>query len=384
MKRVTILGSTGSIGGHALEVIASLGTEFCVTGLSAHTDAARLVEQARRFNPRMVCIADPDLEPQVTEALSGTGVMVLAGRSGLLELSASTDADVLLNGLVGSAGLEPTLAALGAGIPVALSNKESLVMAGSLIEETRRQTGADLYPVDSEHSALWQCLRGEDPGDLRRIILTGSGGPFRTRDKDSFDSITVAEALRHPNWQMGRKITIDSATLMNKGLEVIEAYWLFRLDPGRIDVVIHPQSIVHSLVEFRDGSLKAQLGLPDMRLPIQYALTYPRHYPSTWERLDLVRCRHLDFEAPDLEKFPCLGLAYEALRRGGSAPAALNIANEEAVRCFLQEQIRFTQIPELIATALARHTWLARPTLEDLQHLETGIRALVRKQSGVE
>ena len=279
-KRISILGSTGSIGVNALKVANHLKDEIEIVCLSANANAERLIEQANRFKPRAVAVVDHSAYQIVKGELNSKSIDVLEGREGLLELAARDDVDILLNGLVGASGMEPTLVALDAGINVALSNKESLVMAGDIIHQTMDRTGAKLFPVDSEHSAIWQCLAGEDPDDVNRLILTGSGGPFCTRDKDTFDNITVDEALNHPNWDMGRKITIDSATMMNKGFEVIEAYWLFGFSPDRIDIVIHPQSIIHSMIELKDGSIKAQMGVPDMKVPIQYALTYPRHLPA--------------------------------------------------------------------------------------------------------
>jgi len=292
----------------------------------------------------------------------------------LLELSERDDVDLLLNGLVGSAGMEPTIRAIQAGVDVALSNKESLVMAGSLITRLLAKHKVRLYPVDSEHSAIWQCLRGEEHGEVKRLIVTGSGGPFRTRPGDTFSAVTVAEALRHPNWDMGRKITIDSATMMNKGLEIIEARWLFDLPPDQIDIVVHPQSIIHSLVEFQDGSVKAQLGLPDMKIPIQYALTYPEHAPQRWEQLDLAALKTLTFEEPNLKKFPCIQLAYDALRGPASAPVVLNVSNEFAVYRFLREEIGFEQIPILIREALATHESIDNPTLSAILDLEAWAR----------
>jgi 1-deoxy-D-xylulose-5-phosphate reductoisomerase len=378
-RRLSLLGSTGSIGVSTLEVVDQLGNELEVVYLSAYRRGARLVEQARKYRPRAVAVVDPAAGREVEQKLHGETIDVLVGREGLLELAGRGDVDVLLNGLVGSAGMEPTLRALAAGVDVALSNKESLVMAGALIHAEQRRTGARILPVDSEHSAIWQCLAGERREEIRRILLTGSGGPFRTRPVETFPDVTVAEALRHPNWDMGPKITIDSATMMNKGLEIIEAHWLFGLDPEQIEVVVHPQSIIHSLVEFRDGSVKAQLGVPDMKIPIQYALTYPHHREAPWERLDLLKVGRLTFEPPDLERFPCIGLAYDALRRGGTAPAVLNVANEQAVYRFLQEEIRFTDIPRIIQEALAAHAWTDTPDLDTLLELEAWAKIFVKQ-----
>ncbi|MDP6396972.1 MAG: 1-deoxy-D-xylulose-5-phosphate reductoisomerase [Candidatus Marinimicrobia bacterium] len=370
-KRISILGSTGSIGQNALKVINHLGDGFEVKYLTAARSSEILIEQVRKFQPEAVAVVDSIAAIEVKEALSGSGVEILSGREGLLELASRDDIDVVLNGLVGSAGMEPTIRALEAGIDVALSNKESLVMAGELIENIKKETGAEIYPVDSEHSAIWQCLRGEDKSSIRRIILTGSGGPFRTRPLEEFLEITLEEALNHPNWKMGNKITIDSATMMNKGLEVIEAHWLFGTGREQIDIVIHPQSIIHSMVEFSDGSIKAQLGLPDMKLPIQYALTYPERVEADWEDAKFSDISYLTFEEPDFVKFPCIRLAYEALQRGGSAPAALNVANDNSVAAFLAGEISFTEIATLNEMALVEHDWTSQPDLDFLLELES-------------
>ena len=370
-KRISILGSTGSIGQNALKVINHLGDGFEVKYLTAARSSEVLIEQVRKFQPEAVAVVDSIAANEVKEALSGSGVKVLSGREGLLELASRDDVDVVLNGLVGSAGMEPTIRALEAGIDVALSNKESLVMAGELIENIKKETGAEIYPVDSEHSAIWQCLIGEDKSNIRRIILTGSGGPFRTRPLEEFLDITLEEALNHPNWKMGNKITIDSATMMNKGLEVIEAHWLFGVGREQIDIVIHPQSIIHSMVEFSDGSIKAQLGLPDMKLPIQYALTYPERVEADWVDAKFSDISYLTFEEPDLVKFSCIRLAYEALQRGGSAPAALNVANDNSVAAFLAGEISFTEIATLNEMALIEHDWTSQPDLDFLLELES-------------
>ncbi len=370
-KRISILGSTGSIGQNALKVINHLGDGFEVKYLTAARSSEVLIEQVRKFQPEAVAVVESIAANEVKDALSGSGVEVLSGREGLLELASRDDVDVVLNGLVGSAGMEPTIRALEAGIDVALSNKESLVMAGELIENIKKETGAEIYPVDSEHSAIWQCLQGEDTNNIRRIILTGSGGPFRTRPLEEFLDITLEEALNHPNWKMGNKITIDSATMMNKGLEVIEAHWLFGVGREQIDIVIHPQSIIHSMVEFSDGSIKAQLGLPDMKLPIQYALTYPERVEADWVDAKFSDISYLTFEEPDFVKFPCIRLAYEALQRGGSAPAALNVANDNSVAAFLAGEISFTEIATLNEMALIEHDWTSQPDLDFLLELES-------------
>ena len=370
LRRLTILGSTGSIGVNALKVVDNLNNQFQVICLSANKNADLLIQQAHKYHPDMVVIIDETAARKVEQSLSDTDITVLSGTAGLTEAAGRSDVDLILNAVVGSAGMVPTIAALKAGIDVALSNKESLVMAGAIIKRLRLESGSRIFPVDSEHSAIWQCLAGEDMADVKRLILTGSGGPFRNRAENTFQDITVTEALNHPNWKMGPKITIDSATMMNKGLEVIEAYWLFELDESKIDIVIHPQSIIHSLVEFKDGSVKAQLGLPDMKIPIQYALTYPRHSSSQWEKLDLVRLKQLTFEAPDFDKFPCLRLAFAVLRQGGSAPAVLNVANEQAVYRFLKREIRFTAIPHLIEDAVEQHQLIDQPDIDDICELE--------------
>ena len=373
-KRISILGSTGSIGVNALKVANHLKDEIEIVCLSANANAERLIEQANRFKPRAVAVVDHSAYQIVKGELNSKSIDVLEGREGLLELAARDDVDILLNGLVGASGMEPTLVALDAGINVALSNKESLVMAGDIIHQTMDRTGAKLFPVDSEHSAIWQCLAGEDPDDVNRLILTGSGGPFCTRAKDTFDNITVDEALNHPNWDMGRKITIDSATMMNKGFEVIEAYWLFGFSPNQIDIVIHPQSIIHSMIELKDGSIKAQMGVPDMKVPIQYALTYPRHFPAQWERLDFFNSSDLTFQKPDLDRFPCIQLAFNALEKLGSSTAVLNLANDYSVYRFLNGEIRFTDIPKIIESALNENNWVENPSLDDLKELDAWVK----------
>ena len=360
MKRLGILGSTGSIGTNALQVVDAQREEFQVTYLASHSNLELLWQQAQRFRPRAAAIVRPGQTLNGAKAewqrkFAALGVELLFGDEGVLALAQRDDVDIVVNAIVGSAGLPATLRVLENGITLALANKETLVVAGELVTQTAKRTGAKLIPIDSEHSALWQCLCGERLERVERVIITASGGPFREWPRDTFDRITVADALKHPNWSMGKKITIDSATLMNKGLEVIEAHWLFALPLEKISVVIHPQSIIHSMVEFVDGSIKAQLGLPDMRLPIQYALTYPDRLPNTFPRLDFARWHTLTFHEPDLEKFICLKLALQALSEGGTAPAVLNAANEEVVGAFLNERVRFVQIPQIISEALARH-----------------------------
>ncbi len=369
-KRISILGSTGSIGENTINVLDHLGEGYTIVALSANRNWKRLVEQARALNPETICLADETHIDQLKAALAGLDVEILSGRSGVLELAERTNCDILLNALVGSPGMEPTYRAVSAGVNVALSNKESLVMAGSIITETAKKNDAAIFPVDSEHSAIWQCLVGESLDQVKRIVLTGSGGPFRTRDLSTFTTIQPEEALKHPNWDMGQKITIDSATMMNKGLEVIEAKWLFQMETEDIDIVVHPQSIIHSMVEFVDSSVKAQLGVPDMKVPIQYALTYPDHIDADWEQLDLSAIGTLTFEKPDMNRFPCIQLAYDVLKAGGSTAAVLNTANDHVVDMFLKRQIGFMDIPRLIEETISKHEFVEYPTMDDLLALE--------------
>ncbi len=370
MKKVTILGSTGSIGQNALSVIDKCQNKFSIIGLSANKNTKLLVNQVKKYKPKFVSIIDSNAIEQVKDELTSLNVKILKGRKGLLELSSFENVDLVLNALVGTAGMEPTINAIQAKVDVALSNKESLVMAGSIINDLSGKNGVKIFPVDSEHSAIWQCLVGEDIKEVNKIILTGSGGPFRTLPIEEFNSITLDQALKHPNWDMGNKITIDSATMMNKGLEVIEAYWLFDLPFKKIEIVIHPQSIIHSMVEFKDKSIKAQLGLPDMKIPIQYALTYPSHHETDWKELDLTKIHSLTFEKPDFAKFPCMKLAFEVLNTGGTAPAVLNVANEQAVYRFLNGEISFNEIPIIIEKACEKHQHIQDPSLHDLLNIE--------------
>ena len=370
MKRVTILGSTGSIGRNALNVIDNCEDQFSVIGLSANRNSQLLIEQAKKYQPKFVSIIDSEGADYVEQKLRSFDVKILKGREGLLKLASYENSDLLLNALVGTSGMEPTINAIRSKVDVALSNKESLVMAGSIINELAIRNGVKIFPVDSEHSAIWQCLAGEDSKEINKIILTGSGGPFRTLPIEKFNTITLDQALNHPNWDMGNKITIDSATMMNKGLEVIEAYWLFNLPPEKIEIVIHPQSIIHSMVEFKDKSIKAQLGLPDMKIPIQYALTYPSHHETNWEELDLTEINTLTFEKPDFTKFPCMKLAFEVLDLGGTAPAVLNVANEQAVYRFLNKEISFKEIPIIIEMACEKHENVSAPSLDEILNIE--------------
>ena len=376
-RKISILGATGSIGVNALKVVSHLENELEVVYLSANKNMTLLIKQIKKYQPKAVCIVDEESYNQVKEEVQSLNIEILFGRSGLLELAKRSDVDVMLNALVGAPGMEPTLLAIKAGVDVALSNKESLVMAGNIIKKAQEQSGAEIFPVDSEHSAIWQCLVGEELEDLNRIILTGSGGPFRQKEISLFSNITVKEALNHPNWDMGEKITIDSATMMNKGLEVIEAYWLFRIDPDQINIIVHPQSIIHSMVEMKDGSVKAQMGVPDMKVPIQYALTYPRHIEATWEKLDLINCADLTFEKPDYNRFPCIALGFKVLERFGSSGAALNLSNDYAVYRFLNEEIQFTDIPRINESVLEEHPWIEEPSLEDLLELDEWVKNYV-------
>ena len=377
MKKISILGSTGSIGVNALNVIKKIPEKFQVVHLSGNMNAEKMISQGKEFLPASITMVNDQAAEKVSKALKGLSINVFSGRAKLLDLAGDRQVDLLLNALVGASGMEPTLKALESGVDVALSNKESLVVAGDLIYSAMEKSGANLFPVDSEHSAIWQCLFGEHKEDIEKIILTGSGGPFRTRDINTFSTITKSEALNHPNWEMGQKITIDSATMMNKGLEVIEAYWLFNIEICQIEIIVHPQSIIHSMVQFKDGSIKAQLGVPDMKIPIQYALTYPRHLSSKWERLDFRTIGDLTFEAPNFERFPCISLAYNALEKMGTSPAVLNSANDYSVFRFLKEEIKFTDIPIIIESAMENHSWLKSPKLDQIKELDSWTRDFV-------
>lgn len=351
MKKVFILGSTGSIGKNTLNVIRNFPEQFEVAALTVNRRIDLLELQINEFKPPIVIVKDEVLGKELQEKV-GSKCKVITGDSGLNEAAANLDYDIFVGATVGSNGLTPTIEAIKRGKTIALANKETLVVAGELITSLCEKYNSKLIPVDSEHSAIFQCLEGEDKDSVERLIITASGGPFLNKDKSSFSKITIEEALNHPNWKMGNKITIDSATLMNKGLEVIEARWLFGITKDRIDVVVHPQSIIHSMVQFTDGSIKAQLGLPDMKLPIQYALTYPKRYKNNYERTNLPKIGSFSFFEPDLEKFECLNLAYSALDAGGTAPCILNAANEIAVDKFLNGRIKFTTIPSIIKRAL--------------------------------
>ena len=376
-KKLSILGSTGSIGLNTLKIVSHLKDQFEVTYLSTNTNSELLVQQIKKFKPKAVCIVNEQAYEVVKNQINNSDIKILFGRKGLLELSKREDVDIMLNGLVGAAGMEPTLCAIESGVDVALANKESLVMAGDIITKAMKKTGANIFPVDSEHSALWQCMVGERLSDINRIILTGSGGPFRERPIDTFEKITVEDALNHPNWDMGNKITIDSATMMNKGLEVIEAYWLFGFNAEKIDIVVHPQSIIHSMIEMKDGAIKAQMGVPDMKVPIQYALTFPNHLSAPWERLNFFDCGDLTFEKPDYERFPLIKIAYKALEMSGSASAALNLANDYSVHRFLKKGINFNKISLINKSVLENHPWIQKPSLEDISDLNEWVKNYV-------
>ena len=366
MKQLAILGSTGSIGCNTLRVVEHLRDEFTVAALGAGSNIELLAEQIIKFRPRVVAVADEDCAEKLAHKLKQSGLTQLpaisVGVDGLCDVALCDGVEIVIGAVVGALGLLPTYRALEAGRRVALANKETLVIAGELMTRTAEKSGAELLPVDSEHNALHQCLRGEHHSEVKRLILTASGGPFRTASKTEIENATPAQALKHPTWRMGDKITIDSATMMNKGLEVIEAHWLFNRTADEIDIIVHPQSVVHSMVEFVDGSVIAQLGVTDMRHAIQYALTYPARQAADLPPLNLAAGGNLEFYEPDTERFPCIALAYEALRTGGTMPAVLNAANEVAVAAFLAERIRFGQISALIRAACAAHQ--AQPVID--------------------
>lgn len=364
-KQIAILGSTGSIGTQALEVIAEHPDLYEVYALTANNQVERLIEQARRFNPDSVVIANEEKYAQLKEALADLPIKVYAGSNALAEIVQAQPINIVLTAMVGYAGLKPTIAAIQAGKAIALANKETLVVAGELINELAQQYHTPILPVDSEHSAIFQCLAGEAGNSIEQVILTASGGPFRTFTPEQLQTVSKAQALKHPNWQMGAKITIDSATMMNKGFEVIEAKWLFGVKPEQIKVVVHPQSIIHSMVQFEDGAIKAQLGMPDMRLPIQYAFSYPDRIHASFERLDFRVYNQLTFEEPDTRRFPNLALAYEALRQGGNMPCILNAANEIMVAAFLQDHVGFFTMSRIIEQTMQQVSFIPKPTYED-------------------
>jgi 1-deoxy-D-xylulose-5-phosphate reductoisomerase len=366
MKGLSILGSTGSVGTNVLRVVDAFPERLSVVGLAAGANVERLAGQVARYRPRCVSVGTPGARDALARLVDLSGVRVGVGEEGMVDVATDRDAAMVVAAAVGAVGLVPTYRALEAGKDVALANKETLVMAGELMLAESRARGGRLLPIDSEHCALHQCLDGRRPEEVRRLVLTASGGPFRERSRESFEAITREEALCHPTWSMGRKITIDSATLMNKGLEVIEAHWLFGLPAQRVEVLVHPQSVVHSMVEFVDGTVLAQLGVTDMRLPIQYALSHPEKWEAAIPGMDFTRTARLDFEAPDRARFPCLDLAYRALAGGSSLPAVLNAANEEAVAAFLDGRVPFTAIPQSIAEVLDAHQPAPLTGLDDV------------------
>lgn len=377
-KNIAILGSTGSIGTQALEVIRTFPALLEVSVLTASANADLLIAQAREFKPRAVVIVCTDKYLQVKEALADLDIIVLAGETGLEEVVQREEIDMVLNAIVGSAGLRPTVKAIQLGKDIALANKETLVVAGALMMDLVRRHGVSMLPVDSEHSAIFQCLVGEQDNPIEKIYLTASGGPFRGKERAFLSTVTKQQALKHPNWVMGAKITIDSASLMNKGLEVIEAKWLFDLDVDQIDVIVHPQSIIHSIVQFQDGSMKAQMGLPDMKLPIQNALTYPYRQQNSFERFDFMNHSSLTFEQADKETFRNLELAYQSLRDGGDRPCVLNAANEVAVAAFLADEVSFLGMSDLIETTMCQQKIVQNPTLEDLLAIDEETRIVAR------
>lgn len=384
MKRISLLGATGSIGTSCLDVIRQHPSRFRVVALTARTQTEAIVHLANEFQPAFCAVGDEKQALEVKDRFAGTTIAVGTGIDGLLQAATHPEADIVVNALVGAAGLLPTAKAIEAGKTIALANKESLVMAGSLIMSMARQQKVQIIPIDSEHSGIMQCLQGYATKDVAKIILTASGGPFLDRDPDEFTSITPREALAHPTWDMGPKITIDSATLMNKGFEVLEAHWLFGLPTSQIEVIVHPQSIVHALIEFTDGSILAQMGAHDMRLPIQYALSYPERIDSPFSQLNLAQVNTLSFQKPDWERFPCLGLAYRAAELGGTMPAVLNAANEVAVGFFLRGRIPFNRIPSMIEQVMKEHAPVDRPSLDAILKADQWARQYLCSVTGVE
>lgn len=369
MKNISLLGSTGSIGKQTLEVVAANPDKLKIRALAAHKSDELLEQQIRQFEPDIAVLSDKEAAARLAKRYHGK-TEILAGEEGLLAAATYDGADTVLASMVGYAGLRPTLAAIECGKNIALANKETLVAAGSLVMAAVRKHGVSLTPVDSEHSAIFQSLRGGAAKEVKRLIITASGGPFRGKKRSELENVTLAQCLKHPNWSMGPKVTLDSSTLANKGLEVMEAHWLFDMPYEKIDVVVHPQSIVHSLVEFCDGSVIAQLGVPDMRLPIQYALSWPKRFAYSFEQLDLVKAASLTFEAPDLEAFPSLKLAIDCGKAGGTMPCAFNAANEEAVTAFLQDKIKYLDIPYITNAVIQAHTNVSEPKLEDIEYAD--------------
>lgn len=375
-RRIAILGSTGSIGTQALEVVKQYPDKLDVEVLTAHSNAPLLIRQAIEFRPNAVVISKENMFHRVVEALDPYDIKVYTGIASIEQIVEMDSIDMVLVALVGWSGLKPTLQAIKAGKPIALANKETLVVAGEMVTKLARDKGVNIYPVDSEHSAIFQCLAGEFHNPVEKIILTASGGPFRGMNQNELLHVKKDQALKHPNWNMGCKVTIDSATLMNKGLEVIEAKWLFNLDVAQIEVVVHPQSIIHSMVQFADGSIKAQMGMPDMRLPIQYALTYPERLASQFPKFSFDKCMQFTFEKPDTDSFRCLSIAYESIRLGGNMPCIMNAADEIAVHAFLRNEISFLQIPELIEKCMSKISFIAKPSLTDYEETDLEARTV--------
>jgi 1-deoxy-D-xylulose-5-phosphate reductoisomerase len=378
-KRIAILGSTGSIGTQALEVVEQNPDLFEIDCLTANSNAALLIAQAKKFKPNSVAIADDTKYLQVKEALANEPIKVFGGYNSIVQLMSLDSFDLVLTAMVGFSGLEPTLAAIRNKKTIALANKETLVVAGDIVTQLALENNVAIYPVDSEHSAIFQCLYGEFSNPIEKIILTASGGPFRGKKREELITVTRDQALKHPNWTMGAKITIDSASLMNKGLEMIEAKWLFNLRPDQIDVIVHPQSIIHSIVQFEDGSMKAQMGLPDMKLPIQVAMAYPHRIKNDFPRFDFVNYPNLTFEKPDMETFHCLSLAKQAMDKGGNLPCIMNAANEEAVAAFLNREIGFLAIAETIEEVMMNATFIQQPTIEDYRNSDEEARRLFKE-----
>ncbi len=378
MKKIGILGSTGSIGTQTIDVIEKF-QDYSVEYLSCFKNYKKLVNQAKKLKPKIVCIVDSNLEKKVFKELKDENIQIVSGYEGLREIS-KMNVNLMLNAIVGADGMEPSILALENNIPLALANKESIVMAGWIINKIRENNNTLLLPVDSEHSAIFQCLLGEKSENISKIILTASGGPFRTRDFETFQTITLNDALKHPNWDMGNKITIDSATMMNKGLEFIEAYWLFGVQKNKIDIVIHPQSIIHSMVEFSDGSIKAQMGEPDMKVPIQFSLSFPDRYFDKIKPFNFISNNKLTFEQPDLKKFPCIRIAKDALSSGGSHQVVLNVANDQVVSKFLNKEISFMDIPLIIERCINKHESISNPTLEEIKNLSIWTKEYLEKE----
>lgn len=372
MKKISILGSTGSIGTQTLDVVAN-NNDLCVTVLAAGSNATLLAGQARRFRPELICIGDESKVSWLKTELADLDITIVSGKQGLIEAATYKNCEIVVTAIVGMMGIIPTVEAIKAGKDIALANKETLVTAGSIIMPLAKAYNVNILPVDSEHSAIFQCLNGEYHKEIEKLIITASGGPFRGRSRQDLLDVTVEDALKHPNWSMGRKITIDSATLVNKGLEVMEAQWLFDVPLEKIDVVVQPQSIIHSMVQFTDGGIMAQLGMPDMKLPIQYALYYPHRRPMDTPRVDFARLGQITFEKPDTDTFSGLKLAFEAAKRGGNIPTAFNAANELAVSAFLKSKIKFLDIYELIEYAMNETEFIAKPSVEDILDTEKAV-----------